>query len=71
MGVLVVNWDDVQFFAEAINLVDLSIATGTGDTCKYTDLYTGETKSASGAAIITSEIAPHSHAVYRVKCLPW
>ena len=70
MAVLAVNWDDTPKDM-TVNLSTIGVATGVGDNCKITDIYTGAVTNSNGGNQVFTQMAPHSHVAKKIKCLPW
>ena len=72
MAVIIVNWDDSNTIAVPYDPIKLGVGYNIGDNCVYEDVY-GEfdTMHVDASAQSFTNIDPHFHAAFYVKCLPW
>lgn len=73
MAVLIVNWDDKNEVASVeYDPIKLGVAFNPTDNCVYEDVYGEfETMNVDASPQTFTNIDPHFHMAFYVKCLPW
>lgn len=70
---LVINWDDSAEITASYDPVALGSAFTVNDNCFYSDLNNDESTFYSKGTVfnLPNPIKAHSHAAFKVQCLPW
>eukprot|EP00347_Sterkiella_histriomuscorum_P019726 403340526 len=67
-GLLVVNWSDTQSKAILINFQIAGVTTKANDTCKLTDLWTGNYLGSFLGSYYVTGLQPHDNLAFKVIC---